>query len=563
MSERRFARFRWPLVAFVLTLWSCSSTSDTQGPLGSTGGEGGSNDVMNVAGAGGAAGKPAVDAAVNADAASTASDGGSLVPTPDAKIDVAAAVAPPGPRALDLNPNCKVPGRPANATSVQTFGAKPDDNVDDSEAFNKAVTAAGEGGTIYVPAGVFDVRTNYVPFSGNYTFELLNKQTLLMEPNTTLRAAASNLEGSAIIHIYKSSDVTIVGGKLIGDRKKHMGTTGEYGMGVRSAGARNLRIVRTQFSEFWGDGIVLSRGFEAGLSEGVTICGVVSDNNRRQGLSITGANNVLIEDSSFTNTVGTLPEGGIDLEPDDAGGSTKITIRHCSFSGNRVGVYFTALPKTGKAGKDVVLERSVLENNLESGVLVYDGENIVVRDNLIRKNKGDGLVLKTTLPVLVEKNTIEDNTGEGIHLEPSQNFDQGESHKHQIRGNTVRRSGAIGMRVIWSHDNALTDNVIEDSSTFGLELHVSHRNLVSGNTVKGSGIKAGEYAGLLIDVGDDNQIAKNTLQLGTGTASYGIWIKKFNNNRNKLQENQAAGSGSKKVFYDQGTGTVIVGNQGF
>ena len=43
---------------------------------------------------------------------------------------------------------------------------------------------------------------------------------------------------------------------------------------------------------------------------------VTADNNRRQGLSIVEADGVLVTDSIFSNTHGTRPSAGIDLEPD-------------------------------------------------------------------------------------------------------------------------------------------------------------------------------------------------------------------------------------------------------
>jgi hypothetical protein len=61
----------------------------------------------------------------------------------------------------------------------------------------------------------------------------------------------------------------------------------------------------------WGDGFYV---------EGATdtkFCGVTADSNRRQGLSIVEANGVLVTNSVFSNTRGTRPSAGIDLEPDN------------------------------------------------------------------------------------------------------------------------------------------------------------------------------------------------------------------------------------------------------
>jgi hypothetical protein len=60
--------------------------------------------------------------------------------------------------------------------------------------------------------------------------------------------------------------------------------------------------------ECWGDGFCVS-----GASQ-VTLCGVTADHNRRQGLSITGVDSMVVRNSLFARTGGTLPEAGIDIE---------------------------------------------------------------------------------------------------------------------------------------------------------------------------------------------------------------------------------------------------------
>jgi len=63
--------------------------------------------------------------------------------------------------------------------------------------------------------------------------------------------------------------------------------------------------------EMWGDGFYLSS------AKGVTFCSVISDHNRRQGLSVIDVDGLEVVNSVFSNTQGTRPMAGIDLEPDD------------------------------------------------------------------------------------------------------------------------------------------------------------------------------------------------------------------------------------------------------
>lgn len=79
----------------------------------------------------------------------------------------------------------------------------------------------------------------------------------------------------------------------------------------------------------WGDGF-----YVGGMSRNITFCGVVADNNRRQGLSITLADGVVVKNSVFKNTNGADPQFGIDLEPNPNNIVNNINISTSQFSGN-------------------------------------------------------------------------------------------------------------------------------------------------------------------------------------------------------------------------------------
>eukprot|EP01051_Picozoa_sp_SAG22_P018001 SAG22_NODE_2915_length_2107_cov_2.435757_1_plen_544_part_10 len=70
---------------------------------------------------------------------------------------------------------------------------------------------------------------------------------------------------------------------------------------------KNLRIEQSG-----GDGIMVVN------CQRVHISNVISDGNNRQGLSIIGARDLLVEHSMFANTFGTAPAAGVDIEPDGA-----------------------------------------------------------------------------------------------------------------------------------------------------------------------------------------------------------------------------------------------------
>lgn len=72
----------------------------------------------------------------------------------------------------------------------------------------------------------------------------------------------------------------------------------------------------------------------------VTIRNCVADANRRQGLSIVSGEHIAVVNNTFSNTRGTRPEDGIDIEPNKNGpGVLNVLIQGNRFTNNgQVGV---------------------------------------------------------------------------------------------------------------------------------------------------------------------------------------------------------------------------------
>lgn len=166
----------------------------------------------------------------------------------------------------------------------------------------------------------------------------------------TLAAMPNALEKYAVL-VISGKNVSLRGGTIIGDRKQHNGTTGEWGHGIRVREAEDVEILGTSCRECWGDGFYIGNN-----SKDITIASCTSIGNRRQGLSITDAKNVTVKNSSFHDTGGTRPGDGIDIEPDAGGAVTDVRITGCTFQRNE-GVHVEIAWKKGK------VERILVKNN--------------------------------------------------------------------------------------------------------------------------------------------------------------------------------------------------------
>lgn len=285
--------------------------------------------------------------------------------------------------------------------SVVEWGARGDGVQDDTGAFQRAIDALpAEGGTVLVPAGRYLID----PLA---KLRLRSAMHLQLSPQTELIAKSNAAERAYVLLVQDVSDVEISGGKITGDRKRHLGTKGEWGHGIAVRGVSRVTIRDILIRECWGDGISIGanpalRGKPAPVSEDVVVARVVCTGNRRQGLTVGGARRVVVQDSEFSDTAGTAPAAGIDLEPDSVGGAQNIRIERCLLRNNRgpgIQVY--------KRVSDVRIENCTIRDNGNSGVLTVGASGIVIAGNRIGGNARRGIDLgENTRDALVKANVF-------------------------------------------------------------------------------------------------------------------------------------------------------------
>ena len=111
---------------------------------------------------------------------------------------------------------------------------------------------------------------------------------------------------------------------------------GEWRMGVEIQGSKNVLIEGLRVENSGGDGFYIDGGKSRLWSEDVTIRNCSADGNHRQGISVISAVNLIVENCTFSNTEGTAPQAGIDLEPDAANQRLQnIVIRNSIFENNQ------------------------------------------------------------------------------------------------------------------------------------------------------------------------------------------------------------------------------------
>jgi len=195
---------------------------------------------------------------------------------------------------------------PPDAVNLLNFGSAGFGG-DDSNVFQTALNStAASGQTLEVPAGNYNINPLSFP----------NNSSVFVDAGVTVTANSGYADGVRMLNI-SSSNVTITGAGAatsVFQMRKTEYTSGEQRHCMNIVGASDVTISGISCNDSGGDGLYLAN------STNVTIEDCIFNNNRRQGSSITGGvNHVYYLRDHFTNTNGTAPQSGIDIEPNDPG----------------------------------------------------------------------------------------------------------------------------------------------------------------------------------------------------------------------------------------------------
>jgi parallel beta-helix repeat protein len=183
----------------------------------------------------------------------------------------------------------------------------------------------------YVKDGSYDY-TDYVQQAlnkyNNITFPgfpiLINDKGLYLKsnsritfmPGSRLILKPTSKNNYSILQMRNVSNVTLINPVIIGDRAMHLGTEGEWGMGISIYSSSNITITGANVSNCWGDGIYISRVKNGSSPIMVHISNSSLSFNRRDGISIISVDGLLLDSIYSANCNGTLPMSGINFEPE-------------------------------------------------------------------------------------------------------------------------------------------------------------------------------------------------------------------------------------------------------
>lgn len=171
-------------------------------------------------------------------------------------------------------------------------------------------------------------------------------------------------------------------GAIIGDKDKHLGDNGEWGMGILFSRCRNVSLTGLTVSNCWGDCVYIG-----GHSCNIKIANCIFSNSRRQGVSITSANGVRISNCSIYNISGTPPGYAIDIEPNSNDSVCNVFVEKVTAQRCKGGLVANSVAKNAKVSSVVFSNCLLRELCGEIGIACLFTTDVTIRKCKIVNNR--------------------------------------------------------------------------------------------------------------------------------------------------------------------------------
>ena len=302
---------------------------------------------------------------------------GNTLPKP--AVNSSPVSSAPGPASApgSTSAPASVPNTPS--VDLLTFG-NAGYGGDDTNVLQSALnTTAANGQVLRVPAGSYNISPISFP----------NNSQLALDAGVTMTANSGYGTLDKMLNI-KSQNVTITGAgatSVIFKMRKseyvaeHASDGSEYRHCLDIEGAVNVTISGISCNQSGGDGLYIGYGAQGHPSQNITVSDSIFDQNFRQGWSLISGQHIFVHRCQFTNTSGTIPEAGIDIEPNDPSGVVADVHIEDSFTTGNVGpgvkLAFWKIDGSSQP-VDITMLRHHSSSNQLSG---YDANNNDVSSN--------------------------------------------------------------------------------------------------------------------------------------------------------------------------------------
>lgn len=281
----------------------------------------------------------------------------------------------------------------------------PDGNTDNTEKMQQAINEA-EGHILYIDGASQPYRCNQLTLKSNSIY--------YCEPSVTIKANDTWITAERwqdpLIDIRLIDNVKWYGNGALITMNKPATLVTEHAHCMGTRGATNIYVECVRLMNASGDGFYLDQydGDSSNKpSSFINLKNIICDGNGRNGMSLVSCHDVSIEDCTLTNTKGTAPQAGIDIEAEmRSPDMTNIYIRNCKFKTNA----FTGLSFVGGASNPDTLQTVYVDG------CTFESEPTAIYVNGIKKNSKGNIIISNCDIRNSSRNAILDgnNSNSGI-----------------------------------------------------------------------------------------------------------------------------------------------------
>lgn len=211
----------------------------------------------------------------------------------------------------------------------------------------------------------------------NFCFKTNEESGLLVEDNTILDIkGVLTISPNPFVNYQivrtQGENILVKGcGILIGDKDKHTGEKGQWGMGIDVYESKNVKIKDLTITNCWGDCIYIGHN-----SYNISVDNCNLYGSRRQGISVTEAKGVTLKNSQIYNISGTLPGFAIDVEPNKNCRVENVVIENITMSNCNGGIELNGNAPNSYV-KNVLVKNCTIYNMSEKYLVqCYDCQDI-------------------------------------------------------------------------------------------------------------------------------------------------------------------------------------------
>lgn len=337
---------------------------------------------------------------------------------------------------------------------ITTFGAIPNDNIDDTTAIQNAINSLTNGGVVYIPSGTFLVNVDDC-------INLNNNIALLGNGNSSILKLIDNQTNlNNILKAESKQNVVIYNLAIDGNRaNQNNDTTTQYGVFI--SGSSNCFIEKVYVYNTNGVGIHLYNTKNSIVNQCYSI------GNKYHGFEI--------EQSDYCQLLNSYGKAndrhGVLISPGEVGsnGSHYNTVKSNYFFENKeCGVSFSLA--NDDLGNDLSYANSIINNfvfeNEYCGIQSFKVDKCYIKDNLVANNGGFGIYLYSSKENVVSNNYLMNNsqkTNGGFDEIRIESTSAKDSCNSTISNNTIVITGNVKARY-GIHDTSVNGNFISDNN---------------------------------------------------------------------------------------------------